>query len=75
MLVSSVTLGEPLKQMYARTQLPSGQERSLVILEVGWFSRYLGFFSRNAPEQQSVHFWAMLGNFAVRLEVKQLKFF
>lgn len=75
LLVSSVTLGEPLKQMYASTQLSSGQERSLVILEVGWFSRYLGIFCRNVPQKQSVHFWAILGNSAVRLEAKQLKFF
>lgn len=58
LLVSSVPPGEPLKQMYASTQLPSGQERSPVILEIGWLSRYLGISCRNAPEEQSVQCWA-----------------
>lgn len=76
MLASSVTPGEPLKQMYASTQLPSGQERSLVILEIGWLSGYLVIFCRNATEEKkSVHFWAMLDNSAVRPDVKQINFF
>lgn len=35
----------------------------------------LKIFCRNAPEKQTVHFWAMLSNSAGRLQVKQLKFF
>ena len=47
------------------SELSSGQERSLVILEIGWLSGYLEIFCRNAPQKQRAHFWAVLGSSAV----------
>lgn len=59
MVVSSVTLGEPLKQMYVHQYTAAKRARKvpsdfgdMVVLKI------FGTFCRNASHKQSVCFWA-----------------